>query len=335
MAKAVVSPALVVKHRRSKWRLAKQENFDNMKLSIIIPTLNEGRYLPLLLNSISKQSFGDFEVIVADADSNDGTVRIAREFGAKIAKGGMPARGRNNGARMAQGEFLFFLDADVILPENFIQRAYDEMQERFLDLSTCEVIPLSELQIDKVLHSLANLSIRMGQFTSPHAAGFCILTSRRLFERINGFDESLTMAEDHDFVKRASRFRPLRVLDSTQISVSVRRLEKEGRSVLVNKYLQVELHRIFKGELKTAVVEYEFGNFQKKATAQQSRQLAAFETYLTRIDKKLHEFIKRYKSDDRRFDGTAPEEQMNKFTMQLEKAKAMLKELFVNKSEKS
>jgi glycosyltransferase involved in cell wall biosynthesis len=267
-----------------------------MKISAIIPTLNEELYLPLLLKSIEKQSFKDYEVIVADSDSKDATAAIAKQFGAKVVAGGMPAKARNNGARAAQGEFLFFLDADVIVPDDFFIKAYDEMQERYLDLATCEVTPISELYIDKVLHNLANLSVRINQYTSPHAGGFCILCTKRLFERTGGFDEQLTMAEDHDFVKRASKFSPLRVLDSTQVSISVRRLEKEGRTMLLNKYLQVELHRIFKGELKTDVIEYEFGNYQKQSTPQQSKWLAAFEEQLIRMDKKLRELQDNQKS---------------------------------------
>ena len=229
---------------------------------------------------------------------------------------------------MAQGDFLFFFDADVILPNGFLQKAYDEMQERYLDLATCEVLPLSDLQIDKVLHTLANLSIRMNQYANPHAGGFCILCTRRLFERAGGFDESLTMAEDHDFVKRASRYRHLRVLDSTQISVSVRRLEKEGRTVLVSKYLEVELYRIFKGEIKTHLIDYEFGNFQKKPSEKQSKRLAAFEEQLIKMDKKLRELKDRYKSGEPVFDVMPPQEFMARLKAQFEKAKESLAAIF-------
>jgi glycosyltransferase involved in cell wall biosynthesis len=295
-----------------------------MKISIIIPTLNEEQFLPLLLKSIQKQSFKDCEVIVADGHSKDNTAVIAENFGAKVVKGGMPAKGRNSGAAAARGEFLFFFDADVILPGGFLQKAYDEMQDRFLDLATCEVSPLSDLHMDKVLHNLANLSIRMNQYTNPHAGGFCILCTKRLFDRAGGFDETLTMAEDHDFVKRSSRFRPLRVLDSTQISVSVRRLEKEGRTVLVSKYIEVELYRIFKGELKTHVIDYEFGNFQKKPSKKQSQRLAAFEEKLIRMDKKLRELKDRYNSVESVWDAMPPKELIGRLKAQFEKAKDSL-----------
>ena len=54
------------------------------KISIVIPSLNEEKFLPILLESITKQTFKDFEVIIADAGSKDNTVEIAKKFGAKV-----------------------------------------------------------------------------------------------------------------------------------------------------------------------------------------------------------------------------------------------------------
>ena len=52
-----------------------------MKISIIIPTYNEEEYLPKLLESIKSQDFTDYEIIVADAQSDDNTREIAKENG--------------------------------------------------------------------------------------------------------------------------------------------------------------------------------------------------------------------------------------------------------------
>lgn len=234
-----------------------------MKVSVVIPTLNEEELLPLLLKDLKAQTFSKFEVIISDAGSTDNTIEIAKDFGAKVVKGGLPAIGRNNGAKEAQGDFIFFFDSDIRIPVDFIENAYKELQSRFLDLATCEFIPNSQDNIDKVLHNAVNVAIKIYQYVDPHAPGFCILISKRLFNLIGGFDESLKLAEDHDLVKRASKYSPLRVLDSTYISVSTRRLGKEGRRNLVRKYLQVELYRLLKGEVRDDIVEYEFGNFDK------------------------------------------------------------------------
>jgi glycosyltransferase involved in cell wall biosynthesis len=69
-----------------------------MQFSIIIPTLNEEVLLPNLLRDLQAQTFRDFEVIVADAGSKDGTVDLAQSLGARVVPGGMPAVGRNRGA---------------------------------------------------------------------------------------------------------------------------------------------------------------------------------------------------------------------------------------------
>ena len=89
-----------------------------MKLSIVIPAKNEEKYLPKLLASVKKQSFKDYEIIVADNNSKDKTKEIAKSYGCKIVKGGLPGKGRNAGAKIAKGEIILFLDADVILPDS-------------------------------------------------------------------------------------------------------------------------------------------------------------------------------------------------------------------------
>src|SRR5437868_1959800 len=88
-------------------------------VSVVIPAYNEATYIDRLLEALSKQSFKDFEVIVSDAQSIDGTEEIINNFKDRLnskfiespPKG--PAHGRNIGAKLAKGEWLLFLDADV------------------------------------------------------------------------------------------------------------------------------------------------------------------------------------------------------------------------------
>ena len=89
-------------------------------LSIIIPAYNEEKYLPRLLRCIKEQTYKDYEIIIADANSTDKTRQIAKKYGCKIAKGGLPAVGRNNGAKIAKGDILLFLDADAKFNKNFL-----------------------------------------------------------------------------------------------------------------------------------------------------------------------------------------------------------------------
>ena len=115
-------------------------------LSIIIPTLNEENYLPLLLAEIKKQDFDDYEIIVADANSGDDTLRVAKAFGCKVTQGGLPAKGRNEGAKIASGDLLLFIDADaVFLPENFLKDLVEKFQKRNLDIASLKFIPKETL----------------------------------------------------------------------------------------------------------------------------------------------------------------------------------------------
>lgn len=263
-----------------------------MEFSIIIPTLNEEVLLPNLLQDLQAQTFRGFEVIVADAGSRDGTVEIAQSLGARVVPGGMPAIGRNCGAQAAGGDFLVFLDADTRIAPDFLEQLHAELEERFLDLATCEIEPISQNPLDGLLHDFTNLAIKIGQFADPHAPGFCIIISQRLFKRVGGFNESLKLAEDHDLVKRASQFRSLRVLNSARVRVSVRRLEKEGRVKLISKYVAVELYRILLGEIKTDIFKYEFGNFTHEQQAQLDSRVKESQKLIHHIRKEYTRLLK-------------------------------------------
>lgn len=257
------------------------------RISVVIPALNEEKFLPVLLESLKNQTFKDYEVIVADAGSKDKTLEIAHSYGARVVPGGMPGPGRNRGAEVATGEFLFFFDSDVLLPNDFLEKAMREMDDRFIDLATCEFLPLSELTIDKAVFQLSNLIVKMNQNLNPRAAGFCIFINRRLFNRVGGFDESVVIAEDHDLVERASKFRPLRFLKTTSLSVSVRRLDKEGRLALLQKYVKVEMHLLTKGSVKDDIIEYEFGNFDEAEKSKRKKLLNDIEDGILKLDRQF------------------------------------------------
>lgn len=232
-------------------------------LSIIIPTYNEEKFLPRVLESIKRQSYRDYEIIVADADSRDWTRKIAHNFGAKVVEGGMPGPGRNAGAVVARGNIFLFFDADIVLDDaNFLRDCLAEFHRRKLDLATCSVAPLSEKTVDKIFHKIFNIYMRAIMPISPHAPGFCIMAKRSVHEKIGGFDAGVIFAEDKDYVTRAvtsgARFR---VLNSRKISVSVRRFDRDGRWNIAKRYLLAEAHHILRGSVRKELFPYEFGKY--------------------------------------------------------------------------
>ncbi len=91
-------------------------------ISIIVPTYNEERLLPILFQSIRRQAFQDYEIIVADDNSTDSTTRIALDHGARLVInngiGEYPSR--NAAADVAKGSVLLFTGADAIMSANFL-----------------------------------------------------------------------------------------------------------------------------------------------------------------------------------------------------------------------
>ncbi len=230
-----------------------------MKLSIIIPTLNEERYLPGLLTTIQGQDFKDFEIIVADTNSTDRTPAIAAEFGAMVVPGGHPAVARNNGARVAQGDILLFLDADVLLPHpQWLSRMMEEFMRRGLGIAASLPEPLSMQKRDLFMHGAYNLWTRLSQWWLPHAAGFCVMARRDVHQKINGFNESICFAEDHDYARRAKKVSSFGIM-SEKVLVSVRRMERDGRMAIAVKYLACEVYLTFGGSVKQNFFKYTFG----------------------------------------------------------------------------
>jgi len=199
-----------------------------MTLSIVIPTKNEEKLLPVLLESIKKQTFKDYEVIVADNKSQDRTLEIAREYGCRVVRGGLPGKARNAGAKFAKGNIILFLDADTRLPgKNFLQPSLDEFNERKLDIA----VPLASVKgkkLDKIYYDFWNQLVKFFQYTTPFAGGWCVFSKKKLHRKIKGFDEKITLGEDSDYAKRAAKIGKFRVLKSVKIEVSPRRLKKEG-----------------------------------------------------------------------------------------------------------
>jgi glycosyltransferase involved in cell wall biosynthesis len=233
-------------------------------LSIIIPTFNEEKYLPYLLESLQAQTFKDFEIIVADNDSKDATRSIASKAGARVVGGGMPARGRNTGAIAAQGEWLLFLDADVILPVDFLERATAEIREQNYTVASCLMDPLSDRKIDKYLHGAVNLFFRATKNIYPHAPGFCIFIKKECHQLVGGYNEKTMLSEDCDYVLNSSKICKFGLLEDVRIPVSVRRLDKDGRFNISIKFLAAEAYRILLGPINSNVFNYQFGYLDAK-----------------------------------------------------------------------
>ncbi len=278
-----------------------------LRLSVIIPTLNEIYALPGLLEALSAQTRPPDEIIVADAGSKDGTAELARARGLTVVPGGRPGPGRNAGARAATGDLLLFLDADVLPPPNFIAGMLAGFARSGADVATSLIAPIGGNLTHKIITEVINLYLQAVQSFSPHAPGFCILARRELHESIGGFDETVKLAEDFDYVQRAAQRGVFEVLTHVRIPVSLRRLEEEGLTRLAFKHLWGEMYALAGKPMHWVPYEYELGAHPPPGAAAASRpmidiaqlreQLGRFENPiqrlsaagLTRIENLIHQ----------------------------------------------
>lgn len=250
-------------------------------LSIIIPTLNEEKYLPFLLESLKKQSYTDYEVIVADAGSKDQTLEIAQRYNCKVVIGGLPAKGRNEGAKAARGNLLLFLDADTLsLHPHFLQNILEEFKKRKLDIASFPIysafiseetneVCIERDIIDKIAFWVYNHWIDLTQKFLPYGAR-AILIKKEIHQKVGGFDETIKLSEDHVYLRLAIKFSKFGIISTEPILSSSRRFHQDGKLKTIGKYLLGELYTVLVGPIKSDIFKYRFGHYKPLKSKKQS-----------------------------------------------------------------
>lgn len=199
-----------------------------MKLSVIVPMLNEAAVLPALLEHLLPLQRGGCEVLLVDGGSSDGSAHMARVAGFTVidAPAGR-ARQMNAGARQARGDVLLFLHADTRLPDGAVQRV-----GRALSAQAGKAAPVwgrFDVRISgqspwlTVVARMMNLRSRLSGIATGDQA---IFVQRAVFEACGGFPEQPLM-EDIELCKRLKRRSPPACL-SDQVLTSGRRWESRG-----------------------------------------------------------------------------------------------------------
>ncbi|MGC8662357.1 MAG: glycosyltransferase [Candidatus Micrarchaeia archaeon] len=199
-----------------------------MKVSVVVPALNEEKYIKYLFEGLKKQSFKDFEVIVADGGSRDKTREIARKNGAKVVveRKKSIARGRNAGAKVATGDLLVFIDADT-MPSRNLLKVYVDYIKGDVVAATGPILPLEktskkiEWGYKFVSIFFVKLAIKIGR---PSVVGSNFAVTRSAFEKVNGFNDNLITYEDWDLSKRLKKIGKIKYADDAIVYTSARRI---------------------------------------------------------------------------------------------------------------
>jgi len=170
-------------------------------ISIIINTLNSEKTLGLTLSSLARQQFKDFELILVDNFSRDGTADLAKNYNAKVfLKGPERSAQRNFGAKNSTGEFIFFLDSDMVLPsDDYLDKLLLLLAEKKPDLVIVPFINKGDGYLAKCRELESELYLK----SLSHLAFVPRVFKRDRFEALEGYDEMLDAGEDIDILLRA------------------------------------------------------------------------------------------------------------------------------------
>ncbi len=218
--------------------------------SIIIPALNEEVCLPILLESLSKQNYKNFEVIVVDGNSKDDTLEKAKSFVGHVpflqtisSKVRNVSYQRNLGVRNSIGEYLIFSDADNEYPCHYLEKLSTQLNRQPRDFFTNRFKSNSNDMLSQLFCVIWNMVVEFKKNTGhPLALGAGIGCKRKVFDSIGGFNESLRYAEDkrlaEDALKKGYK---LHIFKSPVFIVSLRRIKRDGVLKSIHNYVSLNL----------------------------------------------------------------------------------------------
>lgn len=185
-------------------------------ISIIIPTLNEEKFLGATLKNLKNLARIEREIIVSDSQSKDSTLEVAKRYADKIVSTPTGKRGistgKNTGAAAARGDYLVFIDADVVIPQpdEFFSELLNlfAKDEKLLALTVpIKVYPESATRADKFFFGLINgfYFVMNNIFHKGNASGEFQMIRASAFRAVRGYREDLVAGEDNDMFIRLSK----------------------------------------------------------------------------------------------------------------------------------
>jgi len=180
-------------------------------ISFVVPAYNEEFELPETLRSIRNAAQGrQHEIIVVDDGSTDKTSTVAREAGAKLVSidRRQIAAARNAGARAATGDILFFVDADTRINREHVTGALGALSRGYAGGG-------AQIKVEETIPLWARVALKFFcfvYFALNLGAGAFLFASRKNFEAVGGFDETLFIGEEVYFslaLRKLGRFKIL------------------------------------------------------------------------------------------------------------------------------
>ena len=220
-------------------------------VSIVVPCRNEGDHVDKALKSIlaQEQPAGDFEVIVADGMSNDGTREIVLRQALRDSRirmidnqGGIVSTGLNAAIREAQGSIIIRMDAHTSYATDYVRRCVEVLKETGADNVGGPWVACGKGKVGKAIAAAFQSPFSCGgarghdpNYSGPVDTVYLGCWRREIFDRIGLFDEDLVRNQDDEFNLRIVRSGG-RIWQSTKIRSCY--WPRESLGYLFAQYLQ-------------------------------------------------------------------------------------------------
>ena len=199
-------------------------------ISILIPTLNEARVIERTLLALAPATRrGDAEVIVADGGSTDGTARIAARYAQVVRCPRGRGRQLNEAARHAAGAVLFFVHADMQVPDGALAAISEQLSRGFDGGGFANEFDTHDRKI-KRLGRIMNLRLFANREQSDRGIFYGdngIFVKADVFAELGGFRD-IPIMEDYDFSIRMRRRFKVQQIKRPKLIVSARRHVESG-----------------------------------------------------------------------------------------------------------
>jgi rSAM/selenodomain-associated transferase 2 len=221
------------------------------KVSIVIPTLNEERILPILFNNLDQLNPVPFEIIFVDGPSKDETACMIKKKGYKLIRS--VGKGRslqmNEGAYQAKGDLIVFLHADTQVPKELVKIVSNTLQNKKIKLAGFTSIMKGDGKVRKFITIQNKLKTFLGAFIYHPIRCLCfgfrllfgdqVMFCRKSdFIKIGGFNQDLPIMEDADLCLRINKLGIIKQINEKVYS-SDRRVASLGLLQAYMRYLKI------------------------------------------------------------------------------------------------
>ena len=221
------------------------------KVSVVVCTMNEKKYIQPLIDSLKNQTFKDFEMIAIDL-SKDETPQILKEAGWKVYK--QKSKGislaRAEGVAASSTGIIAFTDADTALHEVWVENIYKTFQDPKVVVAYGPVRALDGPWYLKLLqHVFYGLFLHINRLIRrDHTAGMNFAFRKSAYQKIGGFRPDLWTAEDIDLSLRLRKHGKVKYNKNIKVYTSTRRMVAQGMWKFMKHHTKNYFRMQFKGK---------------------------------------------------------------------------------------